>query len=209
MPSPSTRHLYSSSSGQTRGARQARTSDESDATTSKASNERDARNIRDHFAEAVRGAYWPQKGVMAAKEEDISEDIPETDRCKFNEDLFWLKKSDRLLQSKRGDAKRGENVETNLSWELYVSERRAAMRRGGAPWCPCTASGEGTWSTWSPPSWSWPSSASTPPGTSASAASGRAGGWTPGCSSLGAMERRLEREWKQRDFENAQCQAKS
>ena len=80
MPSPSPRHLYNSS-GQTRGARQARTSDESDATTSKASNESDARNIRDHFAEAVRGAYWPQKGVMAAKEEDISEDIPERVRC--------------------------------------------------------------------------------------------------------------------------------
>jgi len=72
-----------SSSGQTRGARQARTSDESDATTSKASNESDARNIRDHFAEAVRGAYWPQKGVMAAKEEDISEDILEEAELKM------------------------------------------------------------------------------------------------------------------------------
>ena len=30
-----------------------------------------------YFAEAVSGAYWPQKGVMAAKEEDIREDIPE------------------------------------------------------------------------------------------------------------------------------------
>ena len=29
------------------------------------------------MAEAVSGAYWPQKGVMAAKEEDIREDIPE------------------------------------------------------------------------------------------------------------------------------------
>ena len=30
-----------------------------------------------YLAEAVSGAYWPQKGVMAAKEEDIREDIPE------------------------------------------------------------------------------------------------------------------------------------
>ena len=29
-----------------------------------------------YFAEAVSGAYWPQKGVMAAKEEDIREDNP-------------------------------------------------------------------------------------------------------------------------------------
>ena len=40
-----------------------------------------AKDSCDHFAEAVSGAYWPQKGVMAAKEEDIKDDIPETIKC--------------------------------------------------------------------------------------------------------------------------------
>ena len=68
----------------------------------------------------MRGAYWPQKGVMAAKEEDISEDIPERVRCKFNEDLFWLKTSDRLLQSKRGDAKLEEKTWRQTFPESYM-----------------------------------------------------------------------------------------
>jgi len=41
-----------------------------------AENKSTAKDSCDHFAEAVSGAYWPQKGVMAAKEEDIKDDIP-------------------------------------------------------------------------------------------------------------------------------------
>ena len=46
------------------------------------------KDIRDHFAEAVSGAYWPQKGVMAAKEDDINEDIPETIKGQTN--ILWM-----------------------------------------------------------------------------------------------------------------------
>ena len=42
-----------------------------------------AKDSCDHFADAVSGAYWPQKGVMAAKEDDIKDDIPETIKCQF------------------------------------------------------------------------------------------------------------------------------
>ena len=49
----------------------------------------DAKDSCDHFAEAVSGAYWPQKGVMAAKEDDIKEAIPET----IKRNLFlWIVK---------------------------------------------------------------------------------------------------------------------
>ena len=85
---------------------------------------------------------------------------------------------------------------TNLALWLYASALPAARRTGGAPCCPCTASEEGTAGrkTSNPRGLNLSGSASTQPGTSASAASGQAGGWTPGLISLGATERMLERE---------------
>ena len=103
-----------------------------------------------------------------------------------------------LLQSRREDAKEktSRDLTTNLALWLYASALPAARMRGGAPCCPCTASGEGTAGrkTSNPRGLNLSGSASTQPGTSASAASGQAGGWTPGLISLGATETMLERE---------------
>ena len=83
---------------------------------------------------------------------------------------------------------------TNLALWLYASALPAARRTGGAPCCPCTASGEGTagLKTWNLRGLNSPGSVSTQPGTSASAASGRADDSTPGWISLAATERMLE-----------------
>ena len=85
-------------------------------------------------------------------------------------------------QTRRCKRKTSRDLTTNLALWLYASALPAARMRGGAPCCPCTASGEGTAArrTWRRPGRSWRGSASTPPGTSASAASGRAGGSTLG-----------------------------
>ena len=154
-----------------------------------------------------RRESWQQRRRTSGKTS-----LKESKLSWFIKHLKWVSEHI-LLQSRREDAKEktSRDLTTNLALWLYASALPAARMRGGAPCCPCTASGEGTAArrTWRRPGRSWRGSASTPPGTSASAASGQAGGSTPGCSSLEAMERRLEREWKQRDFENAQCQAKS
>ena len=71
---------------------------------------------------------------------------------------------------------------TNLALWLYASALPAARRKGGAPCCPCTASGEGIGgpTTLNLRGLNSPGSVLTRPGTSASAASGPADGSTPG-----------------------------
>ena len=117
-----------------------------------------------------------------------------------------------LLQSKKKMQNKSKEREwTNLALWLYASALPAARRTSGAPCCPCTALGEGTAGpkTWNRRGLNSRGSVSTRPGTSASAASGRADGSTPGWISLAATGRMLKWEWKQREFKSAHWQAEA